>query len=323
MEPTNTDWEHGEHEGLVKIANHCLFLSVYGPDRLPGEPIVIIIPNVATSIKQWSAVRKVLQPTIRTLLYDRSGLGDSEEMPNPTAPTAENLALELDVLLAEAKIKPPFVIVCHSYGGIIAREFLAIKRFKGETRHIVGMVFVEGDQEKTTELRPDDNLRALSEGQDLLEVTGLRNDMVLSEEERQSISKEAETEKYQETAEAEASQVIDSYRELGEKKQLDEEPPILESFPVSVLKGNIVRDHERIHAGAVREGKGTFEQHLGGLRKIALYREIDEILQKENLNLSTTSSFSVAERSGHNIHLTEPEAILKEAQWVLKNIRGG
>ncbi|KKZ68083.1 hypothetical protein EMCG_06295 [[Emmonsia] crescens] len=212
------------------------------------------------------------------MLYDRSDLGDSEEMPNPTAPTAENLAIELDVLLGAANIKPPYIIVCHSYGGIIAREFLHWKQFKGEIRE------------------PDENVRRMSQGQDLLRVTRLYQDMVLDPEDRDGLYLEAETEKFKETTEAERSQLANS------------------------LIGDTTRDHERIYEAAVREGKEDIPPLAAWQRRMAEYRELDEILQKANLNLSTTRSVAIAGNSGHDIHLTEPDTILEEVGWILDTI---
>ena len=64
-----TDWEKGESSGFVSLQTGSrIFASVYGPDRSPGDPIVIIIPGVTCSITQWVVVRRQLQPTTRTLL---------------------------------------------------------------------------------------------------------------------------------------------------------------------------------------------------------------------------------------------------------------
>ncbi|EEQ87658.1 hypothetical protein RJZ56_007341 [Blastomyces dermatitidis] len=317
MEATDTDWERGEHIGFVSIANHCLRVTVHGPDRRPGDPIVIVLTNVATSSGQWIPFRRLLSRRVRTMMYDRSGLGDSEEIPNPTAPTARNIALELDVLLIAAKIGPPYIIVCHSFGAIVAREFLVLKNIKVELHDIVGMVFVEGDQENTHSLlKPDENVRRMSQGQDLLRATGLYDEMVLEPERREGLYLEAEIPLYQETAAAECGEIAESSQELGEKKQLEADPPLLGSVPVSVVLGDTARDHERIYEAGLRQGKEGIPL-AAWQRRMAEYRELDEMLQLANLNLSTTGSVAIAQNSGHNVHLTEPEVIVKEVQWIL------
>ncbi|EEH47689.1 uncharacterized protein PADG_03773 [Paracoccidioides brasiliensis Pb18] len=319
-DPAEIDWEKGEHEGFVSIANHSLFLSVYGPNRRYNSPIVIVLPDAGCSCRQWTAVRKLIQRTTRVLLYDRSGYGDSEEMSNPTTPTAENLALELDSLLAGAEIRPPYILVCHSYGGIIAREFLHLKRFKGELCNVIGIVFVEGDHENTPALARHPGLQALTKGhEDLLEIAET-DDVVLDKEDYEALVEESQSSKLHEMADAEFSQIEESCLELGKKNQLEADPPILGSYPVSVLKGDAARSHEILYELAIKEGRGaSMAPQAEWKRVIADFRELDEFLQTENLKLSTKHSYSIARRGGHNIHLTEPKAILREVNWVLDN----
>ena len=60
----------------------------------------------------------------RVCTYDRAGTGTSD--PRPTGqglPTAETEAEELHALLATIDVPPPYVVVPHSYGGLVARVF--------------------------------------------------------------------------------------------------------------------------------------------------------------------------------------------------------
>lgn len=73
---------------------------------------------------------------MRVLLYDRSGLGRSEHGPNrDTGPIAAD---ELSMLLKAIDLPGPYILVAHSYGGCVAREFLHMRR-----RDVVGMVLSE------------------------------------------------------------------------------------------------------------------------------------------------------------------------------------
>ena len=54
--------------------------------------------------------------------------------------TASVVAQDLSDLLDAAKVGGPFVAVCHSYGGLLAREFVALRR-----SDVVGMVLVEAN----------------------------------------------------------------------------------------------------------------------------------------------------------------------------------
>jgi len=59
---TAIDWDTGEQSGLVSIGDHELCLYSYGPDRKPGQPVVICIPGLASSIKYVSFLFRSVDP---------------------------------------------------------------------------------------------------------------------------------------------------------------------------------------------------------------------------------------------------------------------
>ena len=93
------DWEHGEKSGLVSIGTHKLYLEVSGPDRKPGEPIVVLMQGLGASLKEWTVVKNQVSKFSRYLQYDRTGLGQSESPPElPRAISAASVASDLDTL---------------------------------------------------------------------------------------------------------------------------------------------------------------------------------------------------------------------------------
>jgi pimeloyl-ACP methyl ester carboxylesterase len=100
--------------------------------------------GIGSTIDDWVAVRKLVLPFARWLNYDRSGMGRSEG-PDQTPPSisAASVAAELDILLKNAGIEPPFIVVAHSWGGYTSREFLELR-----SNDIVGMVFVDCNTER-------------------------------------------------------------------------------------------------------------------------------------------------------------------------------
>jgi pimeloyl-ACP methyl ester carboxylesterase len=54
-------------------------------------------------------------------VYDRAGLGWSSA--SPTERTPSNIARELRLLLRKAAIPPPYILVGHSFGGVVVRRF--------------------------------------------------------------------------------------------------------------------------------------------------------------------------------------------------------
>lgn len=313
------DWERGESSGVVPLqSGNRLFVSVYGPDRVPGTPVVIFIPGVTCSITEWVVVRRHLQPTIRTLLYERSGMGESDESPEPA--TASNMALELDILLRTLGIAPPYVIVCHSYGGIISREFVELRQRDNHGEDVVGMVFVDANQEKSTALWPDSNLEALGQGLDWYTAVGLSKARVLTDTEWRAVLDEQASEKHQRTAKREMEHYVESCAMLGAKHQFDRDPPLLNGCPVSVLKGHPELDLRKSFEAGVLAGNGTPEQRRHFSEKLGAYPAIHRKFQREILRLSRNHRFVDVEGHGHFIHMTAPEAVVEEVTWVLQSV---
>ncbi|CAI7609076.1 unnamed protein product [Penicillium pancosmium] len=284
------DWARGESQGLVPLQpEHRLFVSVYGPDRVPGAPIVIFIPGVTCSITEWVVVRRLLQPDVRTLLYERSGMGASDESLEP--PTASDMALELDTLLKDKRVED-----------------------------VVGMVMVDANQEGSTVLWPDSNLEAIAKGLDWNTVTGLSKARVLTDTEWQAFLDEQASEKHQRTAKREMEHYIDSCVGLSAKFQFNRDPPLLNRYPLSVLNGHPELDLRKAFEAGVLAGNGTPEQRRQFSEKLAAYPVLNEKLQRENLGLSRNHRFVDVDGNGHFIHITAPEAVVEEVKWVLQNV---
>jgi len=84
----------------------------------------------------WSLVQPALARITRVCSYDRAGFGWSDAGPFPR--TAGRIADELRRLLARAAVEPPFVLVGHSFGGLVVRVFTA-----RHPRDVAGLVLVD------------------------------------------------------------------------------------------------------------------------------------------------------------------------------------
>jgi pimeloyl-ACP methyl ester carboxylesterase len=101
-----------------------------------GEPAVIFEASGLASSMSFDAVRAEISPRAKTCAYDRMGMGWSD--PGPAVISAGMLADDLHALLAHAAIKPPYVLVAASVGGLTAELFA--RRHPAE---IAGLVFVD------------------------------------------------------------------------------------------------------------------------------------------------------------------------------------
>jgi len=105
-----------------------------------GEPTVVLDAGLMDFSVLWSDVQAGAATFTRTCSYDRAGLGWSEPAPTPrTSPTA---VTELRELLHAAGIGPGFVLVGHSYGGLNARRYA--QRYPAE---VAGLVLVDAAHE--------------------------------------------------------------------------------------------------------------------------------------------------------------------------------
>ncbi|HVW86531.1 MAG TPA: alpha/beta fold hydrolase, partial [Bryobacteraceae bacterium] len=86
-----------------------------------GGPVVVLEAGIAASSVSWSLVQKRIAECTTVLSYDRAGFGWSE--PGEGRGTAKEAADELAEMLTRSGLAGPFVLVGHSFGGLIARIF--------------------------------------------------------------------------------------------------------------------------------------------------------------------------------------------------------
>ena len=86
-----------------------------------GSPTVVLEAGFGADTFTWRDVQPQLGRTTRTCAYDRAGTGNS--VAPPGVRDARDEIADLRQLLARARIDPPYVLVGHSYGGVLARVF--------------------------------------------------------------------------------------------------------------------------------------------------------------------------------------------------------
>jgi pimeloyl-ACP methyl ester carboxylesterase len=102
---------------LVDVGGRRLYMECIGS----GRPTVLLEAGFGGSSNNWTAVLPELGRTTRTCAYDRAGLGASDAIPG--VHDAGDEIKDLERLLDRARIEPPYVLVGHSYGGLLARLF--------------------------------------------------------------------------------------------------------------------------------------------------------------------------------------------------------
>lgn len=101
-----------------------------------GSPAIVLINGSGGPIEGWHRVFAGLEPLGTVVGYNRSGVGKSSK---PSAPqTASAMVATLRALLAAIDIGPPWVLVGHSFGGLVA-NLLA----RTEPTLVAGVVLLE------------------------------------------------------------------------------------------------------------------------------------------------------------------------------------
>jgi pimeloyl-ACP methyl ester carboxylesterase len=120
---------------LIDVGGYRLHLSCTGTARL-GSPTVILEAGSGNSSLAWSKVQPGVASFTRVCSYDRAGYGWSDTGPLPS--TAGRMVTELHTLLARAGVAGPYVLVGHSYGGLIMQLYTYTY-----PQQVAGLVLVE------------------------------------------------------------------------------------------------------------------------------------------------------------------------------------
>lgn len=102
-----------------------------------GPRTVIFESGLGDTLDVWRAVQpQVAAGCARTISYDRAGYAGSD--PAETTRDAANIVAELRAALARRGIRPPYVLVGHSLGGLYMQYFA-----RNYPREVVGLVLVD------------------------------------------------------------------------------------------------------------------------------------------------------------------------------------
>jgi pimeloyl-ACP methyl ester carboxylesterase len=125
---------------LVDVGGYRLHLHCVGQ----GSPTVVLDAGLGSFSLDWAAVQSQLGTSTRVCAYDRAGLGWSE--PGPSLRNPQQFASELHVLLTNAGIEGPYVLVAHSISGKTARLFAS-----QHPKDVAGMVLIDARHESVDE----------------------------------------------------------------------------------------------------------------------------------------------------------------------------
>ena len=121
-----------EETRSISLGTRRLSLTTSGH----GSPVVVLETGLGAESAEWGAVQHALSAHARVCRYDRAGRGSSDVAVAPRRPA--DLVADLHALLHRAELAPPYVLVGHSFGGLLVRLFA--QRHRAE---VAGAVFVD------------------------------------------------------------------------------------------------------------------------------------------------------------------------------------
>ncbi|WP_321477894.1 alpha/beta hydrolase [uncultured Paludibaculum sp.] len=115
---SDRDWKLVPPPGVrVDVGGYRMHMLCMGV----GGPTVVLDSGLGDYSIHWRRVQGEIAGVTRTCSYDRAGLGWSD--PSPRVRTSAVIAEELHTLLHRAGIRPPYILVGHSMGGLHVRMF--------------------------------------------------------------------------------------------------------------------------------------------------------------------------------------------------------
>jgi pimeloyl-ACP methyl ester carboxylesterase len=119
----------------VDVGGYALWMQSSGH----GTPTVVFESGGGEDSSEWSNIEPIIRERakVRTVVYDRAGLGKSD--PNPRRYRIEDEGTALRRALDRCDIQGPIILVAHSYGGFIS-EILA-----SEDKQVKGLVLVDAN----------------------------------------------------------------------------------------------------------------------------------------------------------------------------------
>lgn len=119
---------------MVDVGGYRLHVHVTG--EATSAPTVILDAGMISFSSNWAWVQPEVAKVARVVAYDRAGLGWSDPVSTPR--DAGHAAQELYTALDKLGVKGPYIVVGHSYGGMVSRAFAALYRDE-----VAGMVLVD------------------------------------------------------------------------------------------------------------------------------------------------------------------------------------
>jgi pimeloyl-ACP methyl ester carboxylesterase len=305
---------------LVDVGGWRLHLNCTGEAR-DSQPTVILEAGVGDFSVEWSLVQPDVSKFARVCSYDRAGDGWSDLGPHPR--TLRQIVYELHTLLDKGGVKPPLVLVGHSYGGWLVRLY-------GSTypAEVAGIVLVEAGADNPWRMSPDGKL---ARSADLLKGAPIPAVKVSGPLRLSDIPPDALSQ-----MKAGAQKLAQSPNEPPRDK-LPHDAQRMRAWALAQV-GHVaaaVNPFENEELAGLRAERAKSEHPLGDMPLIVLTRGKSEeegpdgkAFEAEHRRdhaamaaMSRNGKLIIAEHSGHHVQIDEPELVIKAIRDALAAAR--
>lgn len=275
---------------LVDVGGYRMHISCMGT----GSPTVVIDSGLGDWSTSWINIQTEVANTTRVCIYDRAGYAWSEKGPQPR--TSRLFVTELHSLLGKSGISGPYVLVGHSLGGLTARLFAS-----EYPKLVAGVVMVDS---MSPGLIAQDSGSVTTNGRSIFSIDSIM------------------------PAIAQLGIVRLAARPVG---AISPTPTEREKIKLAFISRPVYYQTLQDEIRAIPESlaQASRVQTLGDMPLIVLTRALgnskfDEdwrVKQSELLKLSIDSEQLMADKSGHNIELDQPEAVIEAILKMVAQVR--
>jgi pimeloyl-ACP methyl ester carboxylesterase len=277
---------------MVDVGDYSMHLYCTGEG---GAPTVVMDSGLGGTVLDWQLVQPEVAQFARVCTYDRAGMGWSEPGAQPR--TSQQIVEELHALLGNAGVQGPYVLVGHSFGGTNVQLYAS--QYPNE---VAGMVLVDSATEDEMLVTLTEELRGSPVWNKILATIGVtRLPYTLGGEtdQRTAISTHAK-DIY------EVSDERTSWEESFEQRRAS--PLSLGDKPLIVLTAG---------AFQVPPDAGIPQEQIDSFLEARSEFQADLPLHSQN------SERIIAEDSGHDIHLDQPDLVIDAIRRVVEAARNG
>jgi pimeloyl-ACP methyl ester carboxylesterase len=300
-------WRHPPPGSMVDVDGYQMHIYCIGE----GDPAVILDAGMGNSSLVWNLVQPEVAKFTRVCSYDRAGLGWSESrhgrLPFGVARrTTGQMVEELHLLLKNAHVPSPYVLVGHSLGGMNMRVYASTY-----PNEVAGMILVDSSHEEAYARLPKAALDAVNKGK--IEHQESRSSALFGLE---RLFKHADNYRWLPvdvrgaymSVESKTKTFLtldDEYLSFGESvSQARKAPPLSRDIPLFVLAA--IDQFNSLPSGVKEETEQVWQG-----------------LQEELASRSDNSVFRLVEGSDHSIHCNGHQDVVIDAiRRVIKTVQG-